>query len=152
MKLTAEVRGGFEIAAVLKNLPPDVERKLTNQALRAGARVIRNRARQLVPVKSGLTKKAIVVRSADRRSKARGAQIVVGVLRNRANIGRFLELGTVRQNAQPFLRPAVDETKTETVRAIAASLDKGIKRQVKALSSRFRTLNKSQRRAFARTR
>ncbi|MBB4857196.1 HK97 gp10 family phage protein [Novosphingobium chloroacetimidivorans] len=68
-------------------------------------------ARSLVPVRSGVTKEGIVVsgRLPDGgEAEFNGKAAFVGVLEGGSFWGWFVELGTVKVRAEPFLIPAVD--------------------------------------------
>lgn len=55
------IRGGRELAAALAALPGKIEKNIMRAALAAGARVIRDEARQMVPVDQGDLRKSIKV-------------------------------------------------------------------------------------------
>lgn len=55
------IRGGRELAEFLKQLPVKMEKNIMRAALGAGARVIRDEARQLAPIDQGDLRKSIKV-------------------------------------------------------------------------------------------
>ena len=75
-------------------------------------------ARSLVPVRRGVTKAEIDFKI---EIGARGNVIegIVGVKRGKAFYAKFLEFGTSKMAARPFLRPAVFNNAREIVRIIA---------------------------------
>ena len=150
-----EIKGLDEIMAKLKQLPDRVGRNAMKRALRQGARPIRDAARANAkqfddPATSENISKNIVVQSANRRrEKQEGGPVMrVGVLggardmrahgefkgAGKSNPGgdtfywRFLEFGTSRMAARPFMRPAMaaagDKALEATVAAMKAETDK----------------------------
>ncbi len=68
-------------------------------------------ARSLVPVRSGASKEGIVVRARlpdGGEAEFKGKAAFVGVLEGPSYWAWFVELGTVKMRAEPFLIPAVD--------------------------------------------
>lgn len=57
--MSVRINGGKELDAFLAKFPADLQRKVLRNALRRGANVIRDDARQRIPRKSGVTAKAI---------------------------------------------------------------------------------------------
>lgn len=141
------INGGKEIAALLAQLPVEVETKILGNGLAKGANVIRDEARARVRAKSGLTRKAIK----SSREKSDAGQVVAKVkLRGKhAFIGKFLEYGVAAHQIwvrggketlvingvpigkrvlhpgfapKPFLRPAFDAKAGEAVQAVASYL------------------------------
>jgi HK97 gp10 family phage protein len=76
-------------------------------------------ARMLVPVLSGDLRESIVVSDHLQSAPARGgrgsAGVYVGVLAGQAFHGWFVEAGTVKMAAQPFLAPAFEQHRDEIV-------------------------------------
>lgn len=139
---------GFkELAAALKELGPRVARKHLRGAVSRGAMVVRNEARTLAPKDTGemardiLTKRersagdhmasySVFVRSG---KKSRLAGKKRDVARD-SFYWRFVEFGTVKMAARPFLRPAFEAKKEEAVDAIGAELDKRIQKEAADLA------------------
>jgi HK97 gp10 family phage protein len=88
-------------------------------ATRAVAENIAERARDRVPVDSGRLKSAIHVERA-----GAGEYAVIAGDRD-AWYGHFVEFGTVRSAAHPFMTPASEETRP-TIRAISQAALKGL--------------------------
>lgn len=142
-----------ELQSTLKDLPDRIGNNVMRSALRAGAQVIRKEAQQRVPVlqdevphrKRATVKNAIRIRRS-RRDKVglfvgvkplKGAQIAAfkkgggGKGSNNPNdpfYWTFLEFGTAKMAARPFLRPAFETKKGE---ALARILAKARERAVK---------------------
>lgn len=137
MVVEAKVRGIPELKAALKSLPEKLRKRALRNALAAGARIVRDDARQRAPVLSnamrapyrtpGTVRSAISVRTSKvaRRSgdvgvfvnvrplKAKAVAAFKGATGRRAAQNprdpfywRFLEFGTSKMRAMPFLGPA----------------------------------------------
>lgn len=61
------IRGGRELGQFLQGLPVKVEKNIMRAALRAGAAVIREEARNNVPVDDGLLRKSVRVSTSSKR-------------------------------------------------------------------------------------
>jgi HK97 gp10 family phage protein len=137
----------------MRELAPKLQRKGLTQALRKGMAPVRKSAQARVPVDSGALKKAIVVRANTRLGKREGgAAMQVGIrggakeyvnnARNRSTgrVGqsyeqggnqfyfRFLEFGTSKMAARPFLRPALSENIGNTTQIVTTELRAAIDR------------------------
>jgi len=121
------VRGLNDVLKVLKNFPIQVRKNALKGMVRAGAKVIEDEAKRLVPVRSGNLKESISTIA--RRSKDKNSVMyAVTPLRNKTKTKRgkladgtkwsitgqtadgfyshMIEFGTSKMKAQPFLRPA----------------------------------------------
>ena len=134
---------GFkELAEALKKLGPKVAKNGLRRATSAGAAIVRNDARKRAPVDTGEMKRDIMMkREKDvRGGDTTGAVYTVFVrsgkksrLAGKArNVERdsyywkFVEFGTAKMPARPFLRPAFEANKEAAVEAIGKSLDETI--------------------------
>lgn len=77
-------------------------------------------ARMLAPVNSGELRDSIVVgdtlhRAPERDGGRKGKNVYVGVLAGQAFHGWFVEMGTVKMAAQPFLAPAFEQHRDEII-------------------------------------
>ena len=108
-----------KVMKALKELPNNIQKNIMVGATRAGAKVVSDEAKTLVPVKYGRLKKSIGI--IKRRSKNRNI-ISFSVSprkggKNDGFYGRFIELGTSKMSAKPFLRPALEKSVEETLKA-----------------------------------
>jgi HK97 gp10 family phage protein len=82
--------------------------EFTNEDLVAGAEVIMQKARDLCPVDTGFLRDSAFI---DDQS----AEVLIGFS---AEYASYVEFGTYKMEAQPFLRPAIDEMELEALSAI----------------------------------
>lgn len=127
--VTVTLTGLKELDRAVKKLPKGMQRRVLNNALRAGGRVIQKKAKALVPVKTGTLKRSIVVRTG--KAKQGAATVFVTTTsgkgeKNDAWYSHIVEFGGKRVRKQPFLRPAFDETHKEQLDAMGEALAQGI--------------------------
>lgn len=112
----------FEFKSVLKalqNLPINIQKNVMTGATRAGANVVRDEARRLVPVKTQALKKSIGLIKRKAKSKTEVTFSITPRKGGKVNVfyGRFRELGTSTSPAKPFLRPAIENSTDEVLQA-----------------------------------
>lgn len=136
-------KGGKELQEALNQLPAKIERNVMRSALRQGANVIRNQARQNVPVDDGDLKKSIKVSTRARGGKATATLragdekafyahfIEYGVKPHGVKKGADLSRGKLQDGkkhpgfpAKPFMRNALDDKSDEAIAAVAAQIRK----------------------------
>lgn len=104
------------------------------KALRKGAEPMREAAEQKAPRRPGSGRLARGVQIADRESTPHKAEVAVGIGEDEF-YGVFQELadefGGVHHAAQPFLRPAYDENRRQTVEIVRRELAKAVKREAR---------------------
>jgi HK97 gp10 family phage protein len=120
------ITGFKEIDDKLKGLEKKVQKKVTRQAMRKGLKPVLSEARANAPVDTGELRKGIKIKS----GKGSRRQITMNVQTTDPNyVGKFLEFGTRKMKAHPFMRPAYD-TKGDQATAIALDeLRKGVERE-----------------------
>lgn len=106
-----------KLLAAMKDLPIRIQKNIMVGATLAGANVVRDEARRRVRKKSKSLMKSIG--TTRRRSKGRN-EVIFGVSprkggKNASFYGRFIELGTSKMSAKPFLRPAAEVKVSETL-------------------------------------
>ena len=140
-----KVEGLAELQFALNELPRRLARKSIQKALRAAALPIRDDARSRVPVSSGTVRRNIVVqRSRVFTGKDGKFGVLVRVRRMNKSARakgmsdpfywRFLEFGTSKMPARPFLRPSFEGNKQAAVDTIAAQLREAIATAAKELN------------------
>lgn len=150
MAETVEVKGLRELREALLQLPRKLDRPILNQALRAGARLMVLEARSRVAVLHGVVKKNIFARAI--RPEPRMAATVIFAVRKLTvkqiikrkafNIKRglaryasdpfywrFLEFGTSKMAARPFMRPAFEAKKVAAVAAFSTVMGPRIEKE-----------------------
>lgn len=138
-----EIKGLRELGEAMKALGNDVGLKIARSATNAGAQVIKRRAKELAPVapepytiegvivQPGNIGKNIVVKRLKRGQTQLTSEHVVTV-RGKAKygyasrVGALQEFGTVKQSAQPFMRPAFEQEKGFAVQKIRETLKRRI--------------------------
>lgn len=114
MAFKATIIGAKEIERALAGLERRARGQILGSAIRASAAVLRKEARRLAPRKSGTLRKSIAVRV--NRRERHAVSMTMG-LRPDGFYGRFIELGTSTQSAQPFMRPALNAKAGEAIDA-----------------------------------
>jgi HK97 gp10 family phage protein len=112
------------------NITAKMQRGVLRDALRAAARPVVASAKTKVPVRSGKLQRGIQQRVSVRTGSA---DALIGFDRKQF-YGRFIELGTSKMSARPFLRPALDESQSKIEQAFIAAIERGINRKTAALS------------------
>lgn len=122
-----QVLGIEEMDYILKNLPRRLNRKLMISTFRKAAKPLIKAAKGKVKVNSddsGTLRKSIGGRP-DRYNKSEPVLIVgprVARTKHKAWYAHFIEFGTQRKEARPFMRPAYDTTHNEVTELIAKEL------------------------------
>lgn len=146
MSEDVRIEGLEELARALRELPQRVARNGLRASVYAGAKVIRDEAKLKAPMATGSAakghpppgtlKRAIIMKQIAELSGPRKQTFFVTVrqgkqYRNQGKRGnlsqdawywRFVEFGTVKMSAKPFLRPAFEGKKMEAVDAIKRRL------------------------------
>jgi len=112
------------------NITAKMQRGVLRDALRAAARPVVAAAKSKVSVRTGKLKSGIQQRV---HVGAGSADALIGFDRKQF-YGRFIELGTSKMSARPFLRPALDESQSKIEQAFIAAIERGINRKTAALS------------------
>ena len=106
VEINSEITGLKELRKNVDSLSKSFAKSTLRTALRNAAEPVVKEAKALVPVDSGDLKRSI--RSQVTVTKAGDGYADVGFGRKEFH-GLFVELGTSRQAAQPFLRPALEK-------------------------------------------
>ncbi len=123
-----------DVLKKLKRLPDRVQKRVVVGAVRASAKPIIKEARRLVPKRTGNLAKSIGVNQ--RRTK--GSLLHFSISPRRGGkydgwYGHFLEFGTSKMTARPFLRPAFENKGEESIKAAKAYMAKRIDKELKKL-------------------
>lgn len=104
------------MAATYRSRFPEIEAEIRPKigaAIKAGSEAVAEAAKSRAPVQTGRLRDSIEAR----RDGVAQYEIVAGEF-----YGRFVEMGTVRAPAHPFLVPALEENKDAIVAAVEAAL------------------------------
>lgn len=139
------VAGLADLKRALELLPQRVAKNALRGAVNAGATVIRKEAAMLAPVRTGRMKRAVYqkwireqsgptqatyyvavragkqYRAITKRRRVKGQTVVVTSNQD-AFYWKFVEFGTSKMSARPFLRPAFEVRKSEAVERIKSYL------------------------------
>jgi HK97 gp10 family phage protein len=146
LNITMQIIGGKELDAALHTLPIAVMRKVDKQGLKTAGEMVLNKAKQDCPVWSGVknTKgeywmgntKAIpgLLRSSlkivpGKRHKnyvSVGIGTAMGWLQGKTFYGGFVEFGTSKMGARPFVRPAFDTQRESILDRIITSINSAL--------------------------
>lgn len=143
------VAGLDELRKKLRELPDKIAKKHLRAAVAAGAKVIRDDARTRVPVDTGLLRRSVIQKWIREQSgntrqtfyvlwrrgkkyqavkkKSKGKVLVVN---QDAFYGLFVEFGTAKMAARPFMRPAFEMRKQDALQAIANKLREALRTEV----------------------
>lgn len=136
--MASELEGVAELTAKLSQLGKKVQGKALRIAVREAMKPALKRAEALIPVGKvahktyrgrlvapGFAKRNIRIRTRLSRDKEK-ATAILGVNREAFYAVQFVELGTSKMAAQPWLRPAFESTRSQQQSALAAALKKQI--------------------------
>lgn len=147
MVTDVKISGLRELGQRMQALSADIAGKIARQATAAGAGVVRKQARQNAPRDTGNLQAAIVMKRvrdialteeyvvAVRKGKTKdvkAAKAGEGRLGKDAFYARFVEFGTVKLPARPFLRPALENNIGPATEAMAKRLKARIERAEKS--------------------
>lgn len=112
------ITGADEIIKALNKLSKNVATNVMVGAIRSGANIVRDEARRIVPKDTKNLEKSITTirRKGDKNTVQFSITPSKGG-RNDGWYGHFLELGTSKMSAKPFLRPSLDSKQDEVLQA-----------------------------------
>nr|WP_269144114.1 HK97-gp10 family putative phage morphogenesis protein [Clostridium guangxiense] len=129
MRIVAEIEltGVDEILNRLQQMGENVGR-LENKALKNAAGPVLEDAKANVPIRTGKLKEGLKIGKIKNKDGVK--YILVGVDRGDNSeifYGKFIEFGTSKRAAHPFLQPAYEKNKNRIKEIIAATLKEGLK-------------------------
>ena len=143
MGIAVALEGVAELTRKLDALGKLEDGKALRAAVRAGIKPAEKKAKALIPVgidahktykgrlvAPGFARRSIRSITKLDRSKQK-ASAALGVRQEAFYAVQFVEIGTARQAAQPWLRPAFDSTLSQQQQAMADSLRKSIEKAAK---------------------
>lgn len=126
-----KVEGLRELDRQLSSLSASVGSKVLRGALMDSATPLVKEMKERVPVANGNLKRTIGKRSSVNRRGERNqatAVVSVGAVRKGSWKAHFVEFGTSRNRAQPFIRPALDATQDKVLSRFKERLKKRIEK------------------------
>ncbi|HYG66098.1 MAG TPA: HK97-gp10 family putative phage morphogenesis protein [Anaeromyxobacteraceae bacterium] len=118
MSVTIEVQGASRLQSLLGRLSGRIAAAVAEETL-AGAEAVAREAKALAPVDTGRLRASI-----EALREGRTSAVVVA----RAPYAAFVEYGTRRMAAQPFMRPAAQRARAE----VAARIGEAVRRETRA--------------------
>src|SRR5438309_108922 len=101
-----------DILRLLDTLPPEIFDQVQN-ILHDGAQRVAERAREIAPVRTGRLRDSIIVEAGVEVDVDEAFQPIAVVAT--APYSKFVEEGTSKMTARPFLEPALEETEPEVI-------------------------------------
>jgi len=123
-KISASVEGAEEVIQMLKDMGKAAEEVL-EQAADAGGRLALLEAKRRCPVRTGRLKESLHLQNGKKTEIKADVKIQPG---KKEYYGTFVELGTKRMPARPFMRPAVDENKERISEAVTKEVSRALGR------------------------
>ncbi len=134
--MTVKVKGDRAMVNLLKQLPNKMARTVGRGALVASAKpIIKQYKQNLAPFKrTGLLAKSVKAKPAgkERVGPDDEVSVLVGPT-GRFFYGGFLEFGTSRITAEHPFRDALDTTRDQQIKILAAEVGKRVKKQIDKL-------------------
>jgi HK97 gp10 family phage protein len=117
-----DLEGMEQLLREIERMGLEVETQLEEQALQAGAEILKSKIEETVPVRTGKLKANIVV------SDVKNGSIDIGPdQQGEAFYGHFLEFGTSKAKAQPFMGPAFESNKQTVQDKMADVIKRGLR-------------------------
>lgn len=150
---SSRITGLKELTEALKELPKGIAKNVLRGGVGAGAAVLRKEIKQRAPVYTGQVaqghpppgtlKRAVYQRQIRELSNAIQQTFFVGVRTGKkvdrkgntldAYYVRWVEYGSTKMTARPFIRPAFDAKKAEAITAVRDYMAERIPREVEKL-------------------
>ncbi len=126
-----KVQGLAELVRNLEAMPEVIRNKAVGKGTKEGAKIIQQAAISLAPEDSGRLKQNIVVRERKDTIFDSEHQVVIraqGKADNPRNsfYAYFLEYGTSKMAAKPFMRPAFEQNKESAVATMAGYIKEAV--------------------------
>ena len=157
MAETVKIEGLKELANALRELPARIGKSALRGAVYAGAKVIKDEAKQRAPQYTGpvseghpppgTLKRSIIIKQIREKSSQSHQTFYVTVRKGKkyqkqgkkgnlsqdAYYASWVEFGTAKMSARPFLRPAFESRKSAAVEAIKSKLSARIEEEATKL-------------------
>ena len=144
MQLQVSIEGLDDLKKAFDLLPKRVAVRAASKAVREGAKIIQKAARAKVPVDTGNLKRSITIKVLNKKREAMEVAALIGPgtgyfsksKKTRVGdgfYGFFVEYGTKKMKAQPFMRPAYDENTVAAQQAIVNVIGEAIETEAQKL-------------------
>lgn len=130
---SVNIIGLQELERALNALPARIEKRVVENALTSGARLIVREAKARVPVDTGQLRNSIRVARLARQQRRQAGRVFIGFRPPASRRAHLTEFGTSKQAAQPFMRPALDTKAGEFFAQFRKMLSAGLEREAKKL-------------------
>lgn len=113
----------------IENLITEVEKlgkeglRIENRALKEAGEIVKDAITNETPTKTGTLKKSINVSGVKTKDGIKHVEVGPG---NEGWYGKFVEFGTVKMKADPFMSRGYEKSKDEALGAIEGSLRRGL--------------------------
>ncbi|MEM8738264.1 MAG: HK97-gp10 family putative phage morphogenesis protein [Planctomycetota bacterium] len=144
VKHSFEIHGLDEFARTLKQLPAAIAEAALTEAAEAGGKPILDAAKANAPQELGNLKRSLDMKLAV-YPHSKTATAIIGPRSREAGYAHLVEFGSGPRETkdgasrgtmppQPFLRPAIDQTREQSIKAVGRVLGKAIEREAERLA------------------
>lgn len=158
-RTVVRVEGLRELGQAMQALGSEVSGKIAHAMVSAAARLVRDEAKKLAPEDTGFLKQNIIVKKLRKSETSLTSEYGMGVRkykrkyadtrfnRRKGQAGktyelddayywRYLEFGTVKMAARPFIRPAFDNNRMRAIEVMKATGQRRIMAAAKKAAKR----------------
>jgi HK97 gp10 family phage protein len=113
----------------IENLIAEVEKlgakgnRIENKALREAGDIVKEAIKVEVPIRTGTLKRSIETSRVKTKDGIKHVEVGPG---KDGYYGKFVEFGTVKMKAKPFMAPGYEKSKDKALAVIEAELKKGL--------------------------
>lgn len=132
--VTTEFKGLAELTAALAEIDSESRKKIIPATLREIAKPVLERAKELVPVRTGALRDSLRLSTGGPK---KSGEARINVL-SRLPYWHQVEFGNVHQAAEPFLRPALIQQAPELIQKFGDGYRKRIERLQRKVARRAR--------------
>ena len=97
--------------------------KTENTALREAGEIVKDAIKNITPERTGRLKRSIALSRVKTKDGVKFIEVAPG---KDAYWSRFVEFGTVKMKAKPFMAPGFESSKAQAMEAIEQELKKGL--------------------------
>ena len=128
-----KLTGLKEIDKALSSLEPKLQKKVLRQAMRKAMKIVAAEAKENAPVDEGTLKASIKVKAGKKTRNAISINVQSGEgdFKGDTYYASFIEYGTSKRPATPFMRPAFDSKAKEAKDLAIKEILDGVERESK---------------------